>query len=558
MAGADAQITSREAHVAIARDGNQTTLTLFSDYTGDVGEFALIVPVPAEIQPEQIQVVDPTYIKRMALLSSPAVHYYPWDCVAPCVEVYPCEKTVAAMNPIGIYSQNFDQPLASSLPVSNLKSFIEGPSAVFPLVGELFGRIKTTGELNISTLNTSNFEELIALLTEQGYSLSSAVQDALQVYSQQDMSFVIAKITIPEFEAGETYYLHPLQITYSSPNFELPIQLGKLNSPGKQNLSLYLLSSKGRTEIVNYRTAAIPTEETIPEWASDFNAGSFVDVYPSIIAQTLEKTGHETVLLESVFSLKDFAQFTYLTMQAASARLQTQVATVSDLRSMGVNWIAAPANGSNRLSADSADVFFTGLQLQYAPDEFSEDLVFYETRDPEWFEVIYNFDTYSSAGPDLVQAAEACAEKIIDEWKERHESQLERDRQRGENAIPSDFSTFLRGQLAHLADPNSREFEVLADHYNFVERTTFPFFNETEDPEEYIFRLSQTIHTQHEAEVIRRLAEESETLARLTGWSLYEIRQRITAEQRSVPESWRQRYPAPKNETPSSIPVDND
>jgi len=164
----------------------------------------------------------------------------------------------------------------------------------------------------------------------------------------------------------------------------------------------------------------------------------------------------------------------------------------------------------------------------------------------------------TSAGPDLIQAAEACAVEIIDDWKGRHESQLERDRRRGENTIPSDFSTFLRGQLAHLANPNSQEFEVLVDGSNFVERTTFPFFNEIEDPEEYIFRLSQTIHTQHEAEVIRRLAEESETLARLTGWSLYEIRQRITAEQRSVPESWRQRYPAPEDKPPSSAPVDND
>ncbi|NEQ44004.1 MAG: DUF2330 domain-containing protein [Leptolyngbya sp. SIOISBB] len=103
VARADAQLTSREAHVAIARDGNQTTLTMLSDYTGDVGEFALIVPVPAEIQPEQVQVVDPISIGRMAALSSPAIHYYLWDCVAPCVEASPCSKTLAAISPIGFF-----------------------------------------------------------------------------------------------------------------------------------------------------------------------------------------------------------------------------------------------------------------------------------------------------------------------------------------------------------------------------------------------------------------------------------------------------------------------
>ncbi|NEQ44006.1 MAG: DUF2330 domain-containing protein [Leptolyngbya sp. SIOISBB] len=559
VAGADAQLTSREAHVAITRDGNQTTLTLLSDYTGDVGEFALIVPVPAEIRPEQVQVVDPTYIKRMAFFSSPATHYVPWDCVALCIEYPPCGKTWAAISPVGLFGGNLNQHLAAAFRYGNLSLLgIEGAFTYFPIGYELFGRIDTTGEFSVSILNSQNLEQLAALLAEQDYTLSPTVRDTLQTYFHEGMSFVVAEITIPEFEAGETYYPHPLQITYDSPQFELPIQLGKLNSPGEQNLSLYLLSSKGRAEIVNYRTAAIPTEETIPEWAVDLRKKNFGDVYRAILAQTLDRAGHDTVLIESVFSLQNFAPLIDQPMQYASARDRLGAATVHDLQNMGVNWISASASNSPLLSADSADVFFTGLQLQYAPDDFSEDLVFYETSDPQRFEVIYNFDQYPSAGPELNQAAVACAENIIDEWQRRHASQLEHDRQHDENLTSPDFPTFLREEIAHLADPNSREFELLADDYKFVDPANFPFFDETEDPFEYIFHLSQITHTQHEAEVIRRLEEESRTLARLTGWSLYEIRQRMTAEHRSVPESWRQQYPDPDDAASPSVPADND
>ncbi|NEQ44003.1 MAG: DUF2330 domain-containing protein [Leptolyngbya sp. SIOISBB] len=422
---------------------------------------------------------------------------------------------------------------------------------------KLLGLAETTEEFSVSTLNPQNLEQLVALLAEQDYVLSPAARDALQTYLSQGMSFVVAKVAIAEFEAGETYYLPPLQITYDSPQFELPMQLGKLNSPGEQNLSLYLLSSKGRVEIVNYRTAAIPTEETIPTWFGRII--NFIDVYRAILAQTFEETGHDTVLLESVVSLPlDPSQLPFGSMQRTSQQERRRAAAVNDWQNMGVNWISASADDSRRLSVDSADVFFTGLRLQYAPDEFSEDLVFYETSDPHWFEVLYNFDEYASAGPDIDQAAEACADNIIDQWQQRHESLLERDRQRGENLTSPDFLTFLRREIAHLADPNSREFRILADANNYADPDNFPFFDTTEDPVEYIFHLSHITHTQHETEVVRRLEEESRTLARLTGWPLYEIRQRMTAEHRSVPESWRQQYPASDDAALLSAPVDND
>ena len=56
VAQADAKLFNTASKVVLARDGDQTAITMSSDYQGDATEFALVVPVPSFIQRQQIAI----------------------------------------------------------------------------------------------------------------------------------------------------------------------------------------------------------------------------------------------------------------------------------------------------------------------------------------------------------------------------------------------------------------------------------------------------------------------------------------------------------------------
>jgi hypothetical protein len=540
---ADAELYNQTSQVVMARDGNRTTLTMLNDYEGNVGEFALIVPVPANLQPEQVRIVDPLAIKRIAFLSSPALFFDRPNCVAPCLIREPCFKTETIVtgdadifnDPYGVLSDRNHRSMAQSASDRHLCSPPSPTTVFYPVDFYRIRSLVTTGEFETTVLNAQSGHQFISWLKAQGYSISETTEQALQPYIDQGMSLVVAQVNIPEFAAGKTYYLHPLQITYESPQFLLPIQLGKLNSQGLQEVSLHLLSSKGRAEVVNYPTVPIPSEAVLPEFVASNFGEKFIEVYQAILDKAFERSGRNTVLLESVLSVQTLTQPT-----------RREAAYPDDLQTAGVSWIPKPEPDVPRFEL-GADVFFTGLKLRYSPADFPEDLAFYETREPERFEVRYNLEVYRSSGPNPEQAAEQCAASILEKFRQDYEAQLEHSRENNEVTLTSDFVTYLRGKMAYLTIADSPTFELLAD-YRYVDSEDFPFFREAEDPVDYIYRLSRTIHLQHEMEIPKRLEEEAQTLAELTGWPLDEIRRRITAEHNEVPESWRQRYPAPVEE----------
>ena len=49
---------NKSSKVVLARIGQQTAITMASDYEGKPSEFALVVPVPTFIEKSQISVVD--------------------------------------------------------------------------------------------------------------------------------------------------------------------------------------------------------------------------------------------------------------------------------------------------------------------------------------------------------------------------------------------------------------------------------------------------------------------------------------------------------------------
>ena len=87
VTGADTELYNQAFQVAIARDGNQTVLTMANDYKGTVADFALVVPVLTLLQPEQVRVINPELLTQLDTYSAPRLVEYPAFEKGPCSEV---------------------------------------------------------------------------------------------------------------------------------------------------------------------------------------------------------------------------------------------------------------------------------------------------------------------------------------------------------------------------------------------------------------------------------------------------------------------------------------
>jgi hypothetical protein len=83
VAKADSKLFNKSSKVVLTRDGNQTAITMASDYEGEAREFALVIPVPTFIERKQIGVVDSKTIDHLDAYSAPRLVEYSDD--DPCV-----------------------------------------------------------------------------------------------------------------------------------------------------------------------------------------------------------------------------------------------------------------------------------------------------------------------------------------------------------------------------------------------------------------------------------------------------------------------------------------
>ena len=84
VAQADAKLFNKSSKVVLTRNGQQTAITMASDYEGEPSEFALVIPVPTFIKKDQISVVDTKTIDHLDAYTAPRlVEYFDPD---------PCER----------------------------------------------------------------------------------------------------------------------------------------------------------------------------------------------------------------------------------------------------------------------------------------------------------------------------------------------------------------------------------------------------------------------------------------------------------------------------------
>ncbi|MEM6753378.1 MAG: DUF2330 domain-containing protein [Cyanobacteria bacterium P01_C01_bin.38] len=356
VAKADSKLYNKASQVVIARKDNRTVLTMANDYQGDVKDFAMVVPVPTVLKEEQVIVGKPKIIERLDAFSAPRlVEYFDED---PCAPV--------------VYGQAESLPTMSSAPAPR------GMKRSNRKLGVTVEAEFNVGEYDIVILSARESRGLERWLRGNGYKIPRGAKRLLKPYIRQKMKFFVAKVNLEKFDEKGYQKLRPLQISYESNKFMLPIRLGMVNSTSEQDLIAYILSPKGQAELTNYRTAKIPSNLNIPIYVKQ----EFGDFYKSMFQTSYIKEDKKVAFLEYAWDMGN--------CDPCSADPLNR----EELKDAGVFWL--DDNSSNKIAPRafrrrplSSNVFVTRLHVRYTRDNFPEDLMFQETSNRNNFQGRY-------------------------------------------------------------------------------------------------------------------------------------------------------------------------
>ncbi|ULH14827.1 DUF2330 domain-containing protein [Deinococcus sp. KNUC1210] len=371
VAKGDSHIFNRSNQVIIARDGNRSVFTMMNDYQGDVKDFARIVPIPVVPKREDIRIGDPSIVKKLDAYSAPRlVEYFDEN---PCAPVL-MEDAVPAPNS-GI------QPSATSARANALGVKIEASYQV--------------GEYDITILSAAQQSGLATYLRGEGYKLPPGADAMLGGYIRGGMKFFVVRVNLERFDKSGGGFLNPIVLSYTSEKFMLPIRLGTLNSPGEQDLTVYLLSPYGRVETSNYRTTGVPTDQEVPLLVKD----QFASFYRHVFRRAYERQGKSVALMEYAWNTNG--------CDPCSSEPPTQ----SELKAAGVFWkqqegfsnsLPLPAAGEAP-SDQPKPVYLTRLHVRYTAATFPEDLKFKLTDNQNTFQGRYIL-RHAYTGTDTCEA----------------------------------------------------------------------------------------------------------------------------------------------------------
>jgi hypothetical protein len=348
VAKADAKMFNKSSKVVLARHGQETAITMASDYEGEPSEFALVVPVPSFIKKEQISVVDPKVVDHLDAFSAPRLveFFDPDPCAAQTVAYGPAVQLATAIQPA--------QPAP--------------PPPIYP--GVKVEARYDVAEYDVSILSAEQSDGLIRWLTDNGYKIPAGAEPVIGSYIKQNMHFFVAKVNLQRMQDIGRAYLRPLQVRYETAKFMLPLRLGTVNADGPQDLLVFALTSKGRVEASNYRTVKVPSDVNVPLFVKN----DFTGFYKATFEHAVAREGMHGVFIE-------YAWDTSWCDPCAAEPLGK-----GELAELGALW---GGSGDAPAPLGNTAPFVTRLHVRYDAKSFPEDLNFVETSDKDNFQGRY-------------------------------------------------------------------------------------------------------------------------------------------------------------------------
>jgi hypothetical protein len=360
VAKADVKLFNKTSQVIIAKNGEKQTVTMSSDFEGDVKDFAMVVPVPVVLEEKDIRVVNRILFDKLDTYSAPRL-----------VEYYD-------ENPCYVQREYYDYPMAGAVEQMAVADSDVSLSSNKSL-GVTIEAKYNVGEYEILILSAKESSGLETWLNQNGYKMPVGAKEVLDPYIKTNMKFFVCKVNLANYNTATAVPLRPLQITYTSPKFMLPIRLGMANANGAQDLVVYCYSQTGRIETTNYRTALIPTDFKVPL----FVQSEFGEFYRDLYYKAFNREGKNAVFLEYAWEVSPM-QNVFCDPCVGDPPM------VTDLKEAGVDWLVNKGQdyhtGGN---VYEGKVFFTRLHVTYDREHFPQDLMFQETPNKQTFQGRY-------------------------------------------------------------------------------------------------------------------------------------------------------------------------
>ena len=390
---ADGTLKNKTSQVIFVRDGNKNVITMYNDFQGDTKDFAMVVPVPVVLKKTDVHVVDQVIFQRLNDYSSPRlVEYYDDN---PCnANVRDEEISMSFAPPADMVANGYSRKKSDGVKVE--AKYI-------------------VGEYDILILSAKESGGLKDWLITNGYKIPAGAEEVLDPYIKSSLKFFVVKVNEEEKKKLPGNFLRPLQISFNSAKFMLPIRLGMANADGDQDLLVYAFTRKGRIECNNYRNTDIATGNNVPLFVKqDF--GSF---YSNLFTHQWDKENKNVAFLEYAW---DVSPANYVKCDPCVGNPPTN----QDIVQAGVWWLQKHWEDYSDVENDDENymdnkVFFTRLHFRYNRKSFPQDLMFQVTPNTENFQARYiithpatgNF--YCEAGKKYIQDLKARRRKELKE-----------------------------------------------------------------------------------------------------------------------------------------------
>lgn len=225
-------------------------VTLAVDYQGPIQRFALVVPVPRDVEQKHLKTVKHEFVARLEQMTAPRVFEF-WE-QDPCVPGEPeqaWQEKVAVKNR-GFLTPDVMPPRDDHYPVSNELSIPAVP--VFK---------QAEDEFSYHLLRPKSSAELQRWLEKRSYRVEPGALEPLIAVLGSEAQVLVAEVAVDRAELVDSERLRLGGIRYWSRRPLLPVftTLGRANHAARHDLFVYALHRDKRYHVANVPNVFAPT-----------------------------------------------------------------------------------------------------------------------------------------------------------------------------------------------------------------------------------------------------------------------------------------------------------
>ncbi|MGE0789031.1 MAG: DUF2330 domain-containing protein [Sandaracinaceae bacterium] len=256
--------------VFLLRDGTHTVLTIEPAYEGPITELSMIVPLPTPIAREDVRTISGHHFRRVDRATAPRLRHT-WDA-CPAWWGQPMRRA-------GRYG-------------AGAAGIMSGDDLGGDDLGVEIEESWDVDEYDVSLLSAAESSGLLTFLRQRGLELPDRAAPILRSYIETGHRFALIEADPSRAQRiGDRMVLSPIQLFYDSEELRVPVRLGTLNSPGEQELLLYVLSRDGRFEVANREALVAPTDVLV----RDDYEGGFPALYEAVLDRLYDEHPGATV-----------------------------------------------------------------------------------------------------------------------------------------------------------------------------------------------------------------------------------------------------------------------